>query len=220
MTVPDGLTSFQVTVAQAFFELAQSDGFLLAGGAALLAQQLTTRPTQDLDFFASPGRGDIPAARDALESAAEARGWQITRIRDTATFCRLVVRGPENLVVDLALDAAPSRPPMLSFLGPTFDREELAGRKVVALFDRAEARDFTDVYALSATYPKDLLLALAAQQDPGFDTAVFRDMLASLSRFGDRDLPITLAEVPALRSFFATWSAELTSQLTTRKSQQ
>ncbi|MFC5118455.1 hypothetical protein ACFPN7_31340 [Amycolatopsis halotolerans] len=53
---------------------------------------------------------------------------------------------------------------------------------MVALFDRAEARDFTDVYALSASYPKDLLLTRAAEQDPGFDTAVFREMLASLSR--------------------------------------
>ncbi|WP_116206541.1 nucleotidyl transferase AbiEii/AbiGii toxin family protein [Amycolatopsis circi] len=164
MTAPEGLTSFQVTVARLFFELTQSEGFLLAGGAALLAQQLTTRPTQDLDFFASPGHGDIPAARNALESAAKARGWQVARIRDSATFCRLVVRGPENLVVDLALDAAPNLPPTLTFLGPTFDREELAGRKVVALFDRAEARDFTDVYALSATYPKDFLLTRAASR--------------------------------------------------------
>lgn len=145
-----------MTVARVFFELAQSDGFLLAGGAALPAQQLTTRPTQDLDFFASPGHGDVPAARNALESAATTRGWQVTRIRDTATFCRLVVRGPENLVVDLALDAAPSRPPMLTFLGPTFDREELAGRKVVALFDRAEARDFTALRTFFATWSAEL----------------------------------------------------------------
>ncbi|MGW7539220.1 nucleotidyl transferase AbiEii/AbiGii toxin family protein [Amycolatopsis sp. NPDC054798] len=209
MTAPEGLTSFQVAVARVFFELPQSDGFLLAGGAAMLAQQLTTRPTQDLDFFASPGHGDVPAARNAFESAARARGWRVSRIRDASTFCRLVVSGPENLVVDLALDAGPSLPPTLSFLGPTFDREELAGRKVVALFDRAEARDFTDVYALSATYPKDLLLARAAQQDPGFDTSVFAQMLGSLSRFEDRDLPIAPSELPALRRFFATWSTEL-----------
>ncbi|MGW4402197.1 nucleotidyl transferase AbiEii/AbiGii toxin family protein [Amycolatopsis nivea] len=201
MTAPEGLTSFQVAVAKVFFELPQSDGFLLAGGAALLAQQLTTRPTQDLDFFASPGHGDVPHARDAFESAAHARGWQVSRVRDASTFCRLVVLGPESLVVDLALDAGPTLPPTLTFLGPTFDREELAGRKVVALFDRAEARDFTDVYALSATYSKDLLLTRAAQQDPGFDTSVFAQMLGSLSRFGDRDLPIALDEVPALRHF-------------------
>lgn len=111
--------------------------------------------------------------------------------------------------MDLALDAGPTLPPTLTFLGPTFDREELAGRKVVALFDRAEARDFTDVYALSATYSKDLLVTRAAQQDPGFDTSVFAQMLGSLSRFGDRDLPIALDEVPALRRFFAVWAAEL-----------
>jgi hypothetical protein len=52
------LTAFQVDVAQLFFALPASDGFLLAGGAALAAQHLTNRPTQDLDFFTAPGRGD------------------------------------------------------------------------------------------------------------------------------------------------------------------
>ncbi|WP_199730609.1 nucleotidyl transferase AbiEii/AbiGii toxin family protein [Amycolatopsis panacis] len=169
MSSSEALTPFQVTVAQMFFELPESDGFLLAGGAALVAQRLTNRPTQDLDFFASPGRGDVPDARDAFEATAAARGWQVRRIRDTTTFCRLVVTGPDDLVLDLALDAPPHSPPTLTFLGPTFNREELAGKKVIALFDRAEARDFTDVYALSATYPKPRLLALAEQQDPGFD---------------------------------------------------
>lgn len=49
--VPAGLTPFQVTVATLFFSLPESDGFLLAGGAALAAQNLTSRPTQDLDLF-------------------------------------------------------------------------------------------------------------------------------------------------------------------------
>lgn len=48
------LSAFQLEVARLFFALPASDGFLLAGGAALLAQHLTARPTEDLDFFTSP----------------------------------------------------------------------------------------------------------------------------------------------------------------------
>jgi Nucleotidyl transferase AbiEii toxin, Type IV TA system len=54
----------------------------LAGGAALLAQHLTTRATEDLDFFTAPERGHVPAARDALEAAASQRGWTAQRIHD------------------------------------------------------------------------------------------------------------------------------------------
>jgi hypothetical protein len=68
------LTSFQVEVAQLFFSLSASKGFLLAGGAALTAQHLTTRPTRDLDFFTGPDRGDITKARDAFAAAATERG--------------------------------------------------------------------------------------------------------------------------------------------------
>jgi hypothetical protein len=70
-----GLPPFQLEVARLFFALPASRGFLLAGGAALLAQHLTARPTEDLDFFTAPERGHVPAARDALEAAARQRGW-------------------------------------------------------------------------------------------------------------------------------------------------
>jgi hypothetical protein len=53
----DGLAliDFQVRVAQLSFSLPAAQGFLLAGGAALAALHLTTRPTQDLDFFTRVG---------------------------------------------------------------------------------------------------------------------------------------------------------------------
>jgi Nucleotidyl transferase AbiEii toxin, Type IV TA system len=87
------LTVFQVQVARLFFALPESKGFLLAGGAALLAQHLTARPTEDLDFFTAPERGHVPAARAALEAAARDRGWRTERIHDSDTFCRMVIRG-------------------------------------------------------------------------------------------------------------------------------
>lgn len=47
---PD-LTEFQIEVARAFFRLKESAGFVVSGGAALLAAGLIARPTEDLDLF-------------------------------------------------------------------------------------------------------------------------------------------------------------------------
>ena len=99
MTAGDGqpgLPPFQLEVARMFFALPASRGFLLAGGAALLAQHLTARPTEDLDFFTAPERGHVPAARDALEAAARQRGWITERIHDSDTFCRMVIRSADS----------------------------------------------------------------------------------------------------------------------------
>jgi Nucleotidyl transferase AbiEii toxin, Type IV TA system len=57
-STPD-LSAFQLEVARLFFALPASRGFLLAGGAALLAQHLTARPTEDLDFFTAPEQGNV-----------------------------------------------------------------------------------------------------------------------------------------------------------------
>jgi len=95
---PD-LSAFQLEVARLFFTLPASQGFLLAGGAALLAQHLTARPTEDLDFFTAPERGHVPAARDALEAAASQPasqpGWSAQRIHDSDTFCRMIIRSAD-----------------------------------------------------------------------------------------------------------------------------
>ena len=45
------LSPAQLDVAVAFFALRESEGFVLVGGAALLALDLIERPTEDLDFF-------------------------------------------------------------------------------------------------------------------------------------------------------------------------
>lgn len=58
------LTTFQIEVANKFFSLPAAEGFLLCGGAALVAQRLTTRPTQDLDFFADGTADDVGRARN------------------------------------------------------------------------------------------------------------------------------------------------------------
>jgi predicted nucleotidyltransferase component of viral defense system len=153
MTTADsepGLSAFQLEVTQLFFALPASRGLLLARGAALLAQHLTARPTEDLDFFTTPERGNVLDARDALEAAASQRCWSVQRIHDNDTFCRMVIRSIDaGVLVDLAVNAPPDLPASATQAGPTLAPEELAGHKLLALFDRAAARDFADVYVLA-----------------------------------------------------------------------
>jgi hypothetical protein len=125
------------------------------------------------------------------------------------TFCRLLVHGPEDLLVDIALDSTPGRPAAVSFVGPTLAVEELAGRKVVALLDRAAARDFVDVYMLAQRVPKEALLVLALEVDAGFELKVFAEMGANIDRYRDSDLDLGGVPVSELRAFFRNWFAKL-----------
>jgi Nucleotidyl transferase AbiEii toxin, Type IV TA system len=206
-----GLPPFQLEVARMFFALPASRGFLLAGGAALLAQHLTARPTEDLDFFTAPERGQVPAARDALETAARQRGWITERIHDNDTFCRIVIRSADSgVLIDLAVNAPPDLPASATAAGPTLAPEELAGNKLLALFDRAAARDFADIYVLARRFGKQVLLARAAQIDAGFDVRVLADMIATLDRFTDAEIPVPDGSSAAeLRAFYAAWRSEL-----------
>jgi hypothetical protein len=130
-------------------------------------------------------------------------------VQDSETFCRMLVHGPEDLLVDLALDSAPGRAASASIAGPTFAPDELAGRKVIALFVGAAARDFVDVYALSRRFSKTELLDLAREVDNGFDVGVFIDMLRQLGRYADIDLALGDVDTDALRAFVQQWMIEL-----------
>jgi hypothetical protein len=122
------LTPMQRQVLHWFFELPESEGFVLAGGAALLALGLSSRPTQDIDLFSSDLEVGVRGAAD-----------------------------------------------------------ELAARKLLALFDRAEARDFVDMHSLSSLMDLDHLLPITARLDPGFDRGVLAEALATHTRFTNDD---------------------------------
>lgn len=51
------------------------------------------------------------------------------------------------------------------------------------------------------------MLRRAAEVDAGFDATVLAEMIDTLDRFDDADLPVH--DVAALRSFFRAWASEL-----------
>ena len=204
------LTSLQVEVASVFFDLDEAAGYLVTGGAALLASDLIARPTEDLDLFTSAPATSVTVAKDAFMRALETASYEVNLIQDSPTFCRMVVaRTGEETLVDLAIDSPPHDRPTLTLLGPTLAPLELAGRKLLALFGRAEARDFADVYVLAQRFGKDALVEQAQTLDAGFDTDVLAQMMGTLGRFADDEIPLSPTAVARASKFFGDWADEL-----------
>jgi hypothetical protein len=112
----------------------------------------------------------------------------------------------------MAVNAPPDLPASATPAGPTLAPEELAGHKLLALFDRAAARDFADTYVLARRFGTDVLL------DVGFDATVLADMIATLDRFTDNEIPVPGgSSATELRAFYATWRSELTAQAEFRR---
>lgn len=205
----NGLSDFQVELARLFFSLPESSGFLLAGGGALNAQGLVARATDDLDFFTQRGAGNVAVASEALTRAVEQRGWTTEIILTGPEFSRLKIDGAEAVLVDLAVDSPPTAPATITFAGPTFAADELAVRKTLALFGRAEGRDFTDVFVLHQHFDRDDLIARAAALDAGFELSMFAQSLRAHRRLSDDQFPDVGVPVEHIRSYFDAWADQL-----------
>lgn len=210
-----GLTAFQIELAQLFFSMPESTGFLLAGGGALIAQGIVPRPTDDLDFFTARGEGDVAKASDALIDGCRKRGWSVDVIREAPEFRRLEITGPDTVLVDLAMDSPASGAPQVTIAGPTLAASDLATRKTLALFGRAEPRDFVDIYVLAQQFGKEQLVAWAAEGDAGFTLPTFATMLRSHARLADEDFPEIGAPIETIRAYFAAWATELDDHVNT-----
>lgn len=206
------LEEFQSDVARVFFSLPASHGYVLAGGGALLATGLSDRATEDLDFFGNRTTREISIVSRIFELAAIREGWQTQLIRRNEEFARIQVEGSDSTLIDFCLDVAPTRTTTMTRHGPAFDGEELAGRKLLALFARAKARDFVDVYVLTKKFGRDVILQRAKEVDLGVSSELLCEAFALLPGYCDSDLPIDQALVPDLREFFRMWTVELSAR--------
>ena len=196
-------------MARLFFGVARSRGYLLGGGGALLAHGLTSRPTQDLDFVGSPSTERADSVAEQFTHTAESSGIASRTVQRGDTFTRLVIGVDTQLIIDFAIDVPPILEPVITAAGPTFAPEELAARKLTALFGRAEARDFTDVYALCQAFPKSLLIEHAKQIDLGFNEAELATAIRSVRRFRPSEIPASQVHVEQVVQYFLEWADEL-----------
>ena len=210
----NGLTPLQRRAARILFGLPDSSGFALSGGSALVALGVVDRLTRDLDAFiaAEPGNppGDVRPLATSFTVALSAEGWTVELVRDHVTFARLLTTlGDETIEVDLAVDSPPLFPLQQVDGIPALTAEDLAARKILAILDRTEGRDFTDLWALSTRLGRAECVGWAQQLDSGVSEYDIADGFARLERLSDGELPCIPTERQAARGWFTSWTDEL-----------
>jgi hypothetical protein len=204
------LTELQQEVARLLAALPEATGFALAGGGALIVRGDVDRGTKDLDFFAPPP-SQVERLLPAFEETVTAAGMTLEVQQAASGFARLIVRrGDDTVSVDLGTDGR-IRPVEPSALGPVLAGEELAADKLLALFGRAEARDFVDVLALEARYGLDRMCQLALEKDRGFRRDVLAVMLDRFDRLSPEDFAVDQETYLRLQDAVQRWSVELTT---------
>lgn len=198
------LSDLQAEIARIVADVVEQDGFALAGGAALISRGEVQRETQDLDFF-----GLEPASVDSavpkLVGALTDAGFAVAVTRQAPGFARLSVeRDGAVTELDIAADARlfpVERGPLVT----TLSGEELAVDKVLAVFGRAQPRDFVDLLAVEHRYGIDRLMALARSKDSGFRPDVFADMLSRFKRLRRQDFDLADESFHRLENQIEIW---------------
>jgi len=195
-------------------------GFALAGGYAISAHGMGSRPSGDVDLFTDwQRRADFPAAVDAAIDALTQHGYLVQVVIRNDSFARLLLTTPapdadaDADKLELSVDWR-AHPPVTLAIGPVLHPDDAVANKMCALYGRAEARDFLDVDAIlhSGQYSRDKLLDLASKADAGFHLAAFTDALGALRQITDADFDLygqSAEDLDAMRGRFAAWQTQL-----------
>jgi hypothetical protein len=204
------LSNLQRRIATILADLAEASGFVMAGGGAIIVRGAVARLTRDLDYFAIDP-AEVDQLLPVLEEALLAAGLQVSREQAVPGFARLLVTAEDEQQtrVDLGTDAR-LLPPERSEYGNILSAEELAVDKVLAIFGRAEARDFIDLAAFEPTWGLRHLCTLH-REDLGFQPDVFRQMLGRFDRLARDEFDIDNDAYQQLRATINRWAQQLQS---------
>ncbi|MFZ0546004.1 MAG: nucleotidyl transferase AbiEii/AbiGii toxin family protein [Candidatus Promineifilaceae bacterium] len=210
------LTPFQIQLLKAISESPIRESFYLTGGTALSAFFLQHRYSEDLDFF-TPDPNGIALIAPALQELAQNMNFSLQFTRTFGSFLECFISGKneEQVKMDFAYDTPYRLQP--TALNSTYNiyidnKVDIACNKLSALFDRAEPKDFVDVYFICHEYlPFDELKQLAQQKHVGMDEywlAVAFQRVQQIAFLPRMIKPVTIHE---LQTFFLNIAKELMS---------
>jgi predicted nucleotidyltransferase component of viral defense system len=213
----DLLTPLQRKLLHEIGKTPLRDDFFLTGGTALAALYLHHRYSLDLALFTENPTA-IVHVPPIMEEIASRLGLEITFTRTLGTFLEAFVMSPdgERVEFDFAQDSPYRLEP--TRLDPELDLwvdnpTDIACNKLSALFDRAEPKDFVDIYfVVQEIYPFDHLVALARRKHVGMDDYWLAMALAQVERVEVLPRMVKSVSVDELKVFFMARAKELMDQ--------
>jgi hypothetical protein len=215
---------FKASVARVALQAASEHGFALAGGNALVAHGIISRPTADVDLFAAEP-GAVGAAAGLVAEALAAAGLTVTPVEETGDLAEAFygfdqemaefeVSGGGQAVRLQLVRFGRSRPAVMMDVGPVLHPDDLLGSKVAAMATRAEVRDYADVAAALATYSRDELVALARRADPDLADEELAEAMQALDVLDDGVFTreFSAGQVRVIRQAFASWPRQAEAQ--------
>jgi predicted nucleotidyltransferase component of viral defense system len=213
----DLLTPLQRRLLREIGQSALREDFFLTRGTALAALYLHHRYSVDLDLFTENPTA-VAQVPPTMQKIASRLGLEITFTRMLGTFLEAFIISPdgERVEFDFAQDS-PYR------LEPTrLDQDldiwvdnptDIACNKLSTLFDRAEPKDFVDVYFVVREFlPFDQLVRLARQKHVGMDDYWLAVALAQVERVRILPQMVKPLSLDELNTFFLARAKELMDQ--------
>ena len=207
------LTPFQKQVLKAVGKSPLANNFYLTGGTALSAFYLRHRLSEDLDFF-TPDPNALRLVQSSLKTIAKKLDASLEFRRTFNTFieCFLMAKDGEWLKMDFAQDT-PYRLQPTEFnqsFGVYIDNSvDISCNKLSALFDRADAKDFVDIFFINQELmPFNKLLPYARQKHAGMDDywlAISLQRVQHIKLLPRMIKPLTITE---LQTFFLNLAQE------------
>lgn len=175
----EALSRSQRRIVADVMSVVEPDGFVIAGGVALIAAGVSSRPTHALDVI-SPTCDDIGPVADRLIEQLRGSDYLVDVHRSDPAFVRMTVSTGKYRRTVLVVELRRERQHFESdanALGPMLSIRELAANKVLAAFGRREPRDLVDLVALADAISLRLAVVDARAKDPGFGRDPFIEMV-------------------------------------------
>lgn len=212
------LTPLQKKFLDSFFDTYLGDKFFLGGGTALAEFYLRHRLSLDVDLFTIDQEVSFDAVNAEILKIVHKLKLQIEHQVASKSFLRYILKNKEqNLKVDLIKDVPLQFGEVQRFNGYRVDSlENIAVGKLLAVFGRADGKDFIDLYFLIEVEEKvgfDRLLGLAKQKDSGLHELYLSEMLALVENIEVFPETLKPLDIEQMKTWFLNLSKSLLKRI-------
>lgn len=216
------LTPLQSKFLQLFFQSYLKNDFFLSGGTALSAFYFQHRLSEDLDFFTLNQNLEFNIVNAEILRMINSLSGKLEHQISSPTFLQFIFKIKNDaLKIDVVRDTPVHFGKIKKIDNFRIDSlENIAVGKLLALFGRADAKDFLDVYFLlkaKKAITFDKLFNLAKKKDTGLNEFYLADMMSKVKEIKYFPEAFLSFDKKDLLNFFLALSTKLYRQIKPQK---